>query len=61
MFKFKVVKLLKKNCQQTLAVETERTPAVTSGFVAFTGHRCPHSFTESITTIFKDEVILSSL
>lgn len=29
-----------------------------SGSVAFTGHGCPHSFTECITTIFKDEVIL---
>lgn len=25
---------------------------------AFTGRRCPHSFTECITAIFKDEVIL---
>lgn len=28
------------------------------GSVAFTGHGCPHSFTECITTIFIDEVIL---
>ena len=28
------------------------------GSVAFTGHGCPHSFTECITTIFKDEVML---
>lgn len=39
--------------------ERRKSQRVTCGFVVFTGHRCPHSFTECITTISRDEVILS--
>lgn len=40
-------------------IDSQRKERVASTPEAFTGHRCPHSFTECITTIFKDEVILS--
>lgn len=46
----------KKKKNRALTSGEERA---TSCSEAFTGRRCPHSFTECITAIFKDEVILS--
>lgn len=50
----------KKNSHQISTGGTEKKQRITCGLVVFTGHRCSHSFTERITTIFRDEVILFS-
>lgn len=51
-------KEIKKKGLSTWGTTLETYQRITCGFVVFTGQRCPHSFTECITTIFRDEVIL---